>query len=125
MERGANLEAKDEDGAIPLHDACAGGKNKNLSPSTCSEFFPRKIIKTSVELFFFAPSLPLFSAAGFTEIAQLLLNTASSAERVKRMLEAVDDEGDTVSSNNKLNGFRVLVGGRILRADWKLVRRRK
>jgi hypothetical protein len=41
------------------------------------------------------------------------------------MLEAVDDEGDTVSSNNKLNGFRVLVGGRILRADWKLVRRRK
>ncbi|KAJ6871156.1 hypothetical protein NC652_036732 [Populus alba x Populus x berolinensis] len=28
LERGANLEAKDEDGAIPLHDACAGGKNK-------------------------------------------------------------------------------------------------
>lgn len=25
LERGANLEAKDEDGAIPLHDACAGG----------------------------------------------------------------------------------------------------
>ncbi|KAI3447541.1 hypothetical protein Pfo_004206 [Paulownia fortunei] len=25
LERGANLEAKDEDGGIPLHDACAGG----------------------------------------------------------------------------------------------------
>jgi ankyrin repeat protein len=25
LERGANLEATDEDGAIPLHDACAGG----------------------------------------------------------------------------------------------------
>ncbi|KAG6769751.1 hypothetical protein POTOM_025412 [Populus tomentosa] len=67
-------------------------------------------------------AIPLHDACagGFTEIAQLLLNTASSAERVKRMLEAVDDEGDTVSCNNKLNGFRVLVGGRILRADWKL-----
>lgn len=26
LERGASLEAKDEDGAIPLHDACAGGR---------------------------------------------------------------------------------------------------
>lgn len=25
IQRGANLEAQDEDGAIPLHDACAGG----------------------------------------------------------------------------------------------------
>jgi ankyrin repeat protein len=25
LERGANLEAADEEGAIPLHDACAGG----------------------------------------------------------------------------------------------------
>lgn len=25
LERGANIEANDEDGAIPLHDACAGG----------------------------------------------------------------------------------------------------
>jgi hypothetical protein len=25
LERGANLEAEDEDGGIPLHDACAGG----------------------------------------------------------------------------------------------------
>lgn len=26
LERGANMEVKDEDEAIPLHDACAGGK---------------------------------------------------------------------------------------------------
>lgn len=26
LERGANFEAKDEDGAVPLHDACAGGR---------------------------------------------------------------------------------------------------
>lgn len=26
LERGANLEVKDEDGAVPLHDACAGGR---------------------------------------------------------------------------------------------------
>nr|GMC86326.1 ankyrin repeat and SOCS box protein 13 [Ipomoea batatas] len=25
LEKGASLEAKDEEGAIPLHDACAGG----------------------------------------------------------------------------------------------------
>lgn len=25
LERGANIEVEDEDGAIPLHDACAGG----------------------------------------------------------------------------------------------------
>jgi len=25
LERGANIEAKDEDGAIPLHDACPVG----------------------------------------------------------------------------------------------------
>ena len=42
------------------------------------------------------------------------MNSAKSAERVKRMLEIVDDEGDTVSSNNKLNGFCVSVGGLIL-----------
>ncbi|CAA0829714.1 Ankyrin repeat family protein [Striga hermonthica] len=31
LERGANLEAKDEDGAIPLHDACAGGQSIIIS----------------------------------------------------------------------------------------------
>lgn len=58
MERGASLEAKDEDGAIPLHDACAGG---------------------------------------FTDIVELLMNSTNNTECVKRMLESVDVEGDTVS----------------------------
>lgn len=30
LERGASLEAKDEEGAIPLHDACASGKGQSL-----------------------------------------------------------------------------------------------
>lgn len=37
--------------------------------------------------------------AGYTEIVQLLINGANDAARVKRMLEAVDAEGDTVSIN--------------------------
>lgn len=56
LERGASLEAKDEDGALPLHDACAGG---------------------------------------YTEIAQLLINSAPDPDCVKRMLVSVDVEGDT------------------------------
>ncbi|KAK6140130.1 hypothetical protein DH2020_026128 [Rehmannia glutinosa] len=34
-------------------------------------------------------------ALGYTEIAQLLINFANDSERVKRMLETVDMEGDT------------------------------
>ncbi|KAM1467142.1 hypothetical protein ACFX2I_032282 [Malus domestica] len=56
LERGAKLEAKDEDGAIPLHDACAGG---------------------------------------YTEVVQLLINSANDAEHEKKMLETVDAEGNT------------------------------
>jgi hypothetical protein len=37
--------------------------------------------------------------SGFLEIVQLLFNRASDAEHIKRMLESVDSEGDTVSIN--------------------------
>lgn len=37
--------------------------------------------------------------AGYTEIVQFLINSANDAERVKRMLETIDAEGDTVSTN--------------------------
>ncbi|EPS63561.1 hypothetical protein M569_11223 [Genlisea aurea] len=56
LDRGANIEVRDEDGGIPLHDASAGG---------------------------------------YTEIVQQLLNHPSDAAVVRRMLETVDDEGDT------------------------------
>ncbi|GJY11899.1 ankyrin repeat-containing protein [Tanacetum coccineum] len=59
LEIGASVEAKDEDGGVPLHDACAG--------------------------------------AGFMEIVQLLVGKADSPECLKRMLESIDVEGDTVS----------------------------
>lgn len=39
----------------------------------------------------------LMVLSGFTEIVQLLLNRANDAEHIKRMLESVDSEGDTVS----------------------------
>lgn len=35
--------------------------------------------------------------AGFTEIVEVLINSTSNPEAVKRMLESVDVEGDTVS----------------------------
>ncbi|KAM0945101.1 putative NAD(+) ADP-ribosyltransferase [Dioscorea sansibarensis] len=56
LQRGANLESRDEEGAIPLHDACAGG---------------------------------------FTEIVQLIFNTAGNPDYINRMLNTVDAEGDT------------------------------
>jgi hypothetical protein len=43
--------------------------------------------------------LHLMAISGFLEIVQLLFNRASDAEHIKRMLESVDSEGDTVSIN--------------------------
>lgn len=40
----------------------------------------------------------MITDAGFTEIVQLLINSANDTERLKRMLESVDAEGDTVSA---------------------------
>lgn len=59
-------------------------------------------------------SLTLLSAlttTGFIEIAQLLLNFSNDSEIVKRMLESVDVEGDTVSINQTGHSSVVLLGG--------------
>lgn len=45
-------------------------------------------------------TFPQMMCAGYTEIVQLLMNSANDTECVKRMLEAVDAEGDTVSIIN-------------------------
>lgn len=42
--------------------------------------------------------LLLTTISGFAEIVQLLFNRASDAEHIRRMLESVDSEGDTVST---------------------------
>lgn len=80
------MEAEDDEGAIPLHDACAGGSIKSFQ---------------KIEHFFFCKIcnliLLLMTISGFTEIVQLLLNRAIDAEHLKRMLDSVDSEGDTVS----------------------------
>lgn len=85
LERGASLESKDEDGAIPLHDACAGGTLSYLQSISC-HFITRLLIFCELR------------NAGYTDIVQLLLNNANDADIVKRMLESVDVEGDTVSN---------------------------
>lgn len=90
LERGADLEAKDEDGAIPLHDACAGG---GINLKSC--FIRWNLFVFLVEI---CDVVLLWMAiSGFLEIVQLLLNRANDAEHIKRMLESVDSEGDTVS----------------------------
>jgi hypothetical protein len=90
LERGASLECKDEEGAIPLHDACAGG----VYSWTYNSFMPLVII-----LFYF--SCLTFFGTGFTEMVQYILNFAANKDGcVVRMLNTVDSEGDTVSSTN-------------------------
>ena len=59
-------------------------------------------------------SLTLLSAStttGFIEIAQCLLNFSNDSEIVKRMLESVDVEGDTVSINQTGHSSVVLLWG--------------
>lgn len=48
LEKGANLEAKDEDGAIPLHDACAGGYTEivRLIISYANEHGVKRMLET-------------------------------------------------------------------------------
>lgn len=53
LERGANMEVKDEDEAIPLHDACAGGYLEIVellfSRASCPESVKRMIETIDVE----------------------------------------------------------------------------
>lgn len=83
------MEAKDEDGAIPLHDACAGGEF-----IACLLLFILPLC--SLGCLFTSAFLNHF--AGYLEIAQLLLSSANDPARVNRMLETIDMEGDTVST---------------------------
>lgn len=84
LERGASLEAKDEDGEIPLHGACAAG---TIYAHTAISF-------TRFHMFNIVCQL---QTAGFANIVQLLLNKGNEMDIMKRMLESVDEEGDTVS----------------------------
>lgn len=87
LERGASLECQDEEGAIPLHDACAGG----MYFWTYYTFMPLVIF------FVFSPNI--FFRTGFTELVQYILNFAANKDGcVVRMLNTIDSEGDTVSS---------------------------
>ncbi|GMY14838.1 poly [ADP-ribose] polymerase tankyrase [Fagus crenata] len=79
LERGANLEAKDEDGAIPLHDASAGGfieiAQLLLNSAIDSECVKRMLESVDVE-----GDTPLHHAARgeHVDIVRLLLASGAS-----------------------------------------------
>ena len=90
LERGASLECKDEEGAIPLHDACAGG----VYFFYFFIFFAQGAL-CFYSLFYFV--FLTFFCTGFTEMVQYMLNFAASRDDcIVRMLNTVDSEGDTV-----------------------------
>lgn len=86
------MEVVDEDGAIPLHDACAGGGRLQLLLFSC----PNDLYS---EILYIILTYLLNNFAGFIEIVQFLINSANNTACVKRMLETVDAEGDNVSTS--------------------------
>ncbi|CAN1196842.1 Poly [ADP-ribose] polymerase tankyrase-2 [Linum perenne] len=80
-----------EDGDTALHLACLYGY------SSCVRVLLER--GANIEVKDEDGAIPLHDACagGYTEIVQLLLNHANGSEAVKRMLETIDDEGDTVS----------------------------
>lgn len=87
------MEVKDEDEAIPLHDACAGGKVGH-GPY---HFFCYSISRHGQSLWLIVLFLVEIELAGYLEIVELLFSRASGPECVKRMIDTIDIEGDTVS----------------------------
>ncbi|XP_060201429.1 uncharacterized protein LOC132629978 [Lycium barbarum] len=82
LERGASVEAKDEDGAIPLHDACAGGYTEiarllinNAPDSEC--------VKRMMDTFDEEGDAPLHHAARgeHLDVIRLLIASGASACR--------------------------------------------
>ncbi|PKA60851.1 Potassium channel AKT6 [Apostasia shenzhenica] len=77
--RGANLEAKDEEGAIPLHDACAGGYadivQLIINSAGSSGLLKRMLATTDSE-----GDTPLHNASRGEHlgVVQLLLSTGAS-----------------------------------------------
>ncbi|KAK8934862.1 putative E3 ubiquitin-protein ligase XBOS33 [Platanthera zijinensis] len=79
LERGANSEVKDEEGAIPLHDACAGGYTEIveflINSAGNSSFVKRTLETTDTE-----GDTPLHHAARgeHLNVVQLLLSMGAS-----------------------------------------------
>ncbi|KAG9134588.1 hypothetical protein Leryth_000919, partial [Lithospermum erythrorhizon] len=79
LERGASLEVKDEDGALPLHDACAGGFTEIvqliLNRAGEPQYVSRLLEAVDVE-----GDTPLHHAARgeHAVVIQLLLNAGAS-----------------------------------------------
>ncbi|CAN1307910.1 Potassium channel AKT6 [Linum perenne] len=85
-----------EDGDTALHLACLYGY------SSCVRVLLER--GANIEVKDEDGAIPLHDACagGYTEIVQLLLNHANGSNAAKRMLETIDDEGDTELAKNCL-----------------------
>ncbi|KAL6010140.1 hypothetical protein ACLOJK_000571 [Asimina triloba] len=104
LERGASLESKDEEGAIPLHDACAGEVSsiEELMHVSYIDLYMQTEESVGlhhdsrVTILHFADwKIECAPISGFIEIVRLLIAASDRADCVRRMLTTVDTEGDT------------------------------
>lgn len=65
-------------------------------------FLPSRTFFPNLQAFSGCKFISPMTVAGYTEIVQLLINSTNNAENIKRMLETVDAEGDTVSTDQIL-----------------------
>ncbi|PIN01778.1 Fetal globin-inducing factor (contains ankyrin repeats) [Handroanthus impetiginosus] len=79
LEKGANLEAKDEDGGIPLHDACAGGYTE-IAQRIISHANDPEHVKRMLETVDTEGDTPLHHAARgeYSNVIRLLLSHGAS-----------------------------------------------
>ncbi|KAI4371321.1 hypothetical protein MLD38_019569 [Melastoma candidum] len=100
LERGAGLEIKDEDGAIPLHDACAGGY-KEIVQHLLSTARSPYLIKRMLETVESEGDTPLHHAARgeHAEVIRILLAAGADPKRRniygKTPVELLDEDSDT------------------------------
>ncbi|KAJ8899683.1 hypothetical protein K2173_019381 [Erythroxylum novogranatense] len=83
LEKGANLEAKDDEGAIPLHDACAGGFTEIVQLLLSSANSP-ECVKRMLETVDTDGDTPLHHAARgeHADVIRLLLEFGASPTKM-------------------------------------------
>ncbi|KAK1313201.1 hypothetical protein QJS10_CPA06g00125 [Acorus calamus] len=82
LERGASLESRDEEGALPIHDACAGGFIQIVQLLIDSAKTPEKV-KHMLETTDSEGETPLHHAARgeHLDVVRLLLSTGASPKK--------------------------------------------
>lgn len=102
LERGASLEAKDEEGAIPLHDACAGGFTEIVQLLVSAADGPA-CVKRMLDAVDAEGDTPLHHAArgDHLDVVRLLLSAGANPRRTniyeKTPAELADPEAEVRS----------------------------